>query len=131
MIAAKTQAKKRPRTRDHSAKRGPGSSAAAAGRSTWWAKNIPPTQTTAERVCRISDSVAIAVIWAAGPPRDTQPVGGGACSIKLRLHLFAQQLQRLHHPLMRDLGAAIHLAQYTVEPEGFLQSHQPVGDPLR
>ena len=30
----------------------------AAGRSTWWAKNMPPTQTTAERVCRISAIVA-------------------------------------------------------------------------
>jgi hypothetical protein len=31
---------------------------------------------------------------------------------------------------MRDLGAAVHLAQDAVESESFLQTHQAVGDPL-
>src|SRR6266404_1587117 len=50
--------------------------------------------------------------------------------MKLRLDLLAQQLQRLHHLLIRDLGAAIHLGQDPVEAELLLQPHQPVGDPL-
>src|ERR1700751_1429774 len=124
-IAAKTHAKNRPRTRNHSVRRGPGSSVTAAGRSTWWAKNMPPTQTTAESVCRISDTDAIAVVSA------TARLVGTRRSMNLRLDLFAEQLQRTHHLPMRDLGAAIHLAQDAVETEGFLQAHQPVGDPLR
>src|SRR5215472_8645191 len=89
---------------------------------------MPPTQTTAESACKTSDTDAIARIPVS---RYTRRLGATTrASMKLRLDLFAQQLQRLHHPVVRDLGAAIHLAQYAVEPEGFLQAHQPVGDPL-
>src|SRR6516162_443859 len=91
---------------------------------------MPPTQTTAERVCSSSDTDAIVRISARLSRRAPHLRTTARASMKLRLHLFAQQLQRLHHLLMRDLGAAIHLAQYAVESEGFLQAHQPVGDPL-
>src|ERR1700740_465267 len=124
-MAANTHAKNRPRTRDQRVRAGPGSSIPAAGRSTWWAKNMPPTQTTAERVCRISDTDAIAVVSATARPVGTR------WSMNLRLDLFAEQLQRTHHLPMRDLGATIHLAQDAVETEGFLPAHQPVGAPLR
>jgi len=47
--------------------------------------------------------------------------------MKRRLHLFAQQLQRLHHALVWDLGATIHFCQDPVETELFPQLHQPIG----
>src|SRR5204863_5932886 len=52
------------------------------------------------------------------------------CSVKVRLHLLAQELQRFHDALMRDLCAAIHLAQYAVEAKRLLQSHQAICHPL-
>src|SRR6516225_10159537 len=92
---------------------------------------MPPTQMTAERLCSTSETDSIARISAPAQPLYDSMQAIPRASMKLRLHLFAQQLKRPHHPLMRDLGAAIHLAQYAVEPERFLQTHQPVGDPLR
>src|ERR1700733_4950090 len=47
---AHTQGKKFPSTRRNSGSRTEGSSAAAAGRSMTWAKNMPPTQMTAARI---------------------------------------------------------------------------------
>jgi len=53
--------------------------------------------------------------------------GEGRASIEARHHLLAQELQRSHHPVVGDLGAAIHLAQDAVEPELFVQLEETVG----
>ena len=50
--------------------------------------------------------------------------------MKVRLHFLAQELQRFHDALMRDLCAAIHLAQNPVEAERLLQPHQAIRHPL-
>src|SRR3569623_1113890 len=52
--AAHTQGKKLPKTRTHSASRSGGSSrVAATGRRTMKAKNLPPTQMTANKTCKV------------------------------------------------------------------------------
>ena len=58
-----------------------------------------------------------------GPPASGRHAGRPALqprSVKLRLH----------DALMRDLCAAIHLAQNPVEAERLLQPHQAIGHPL-
>src|ERR1700694_1039748 len=61
-----------------------------------------------------------------GAPLETDVGRERLGSMEARLDLFAEQLQRLHDPVMRDLGAAIHLAQDAVEAERLLQPQQPV-----
>ena len=42
------------------------------------------------------------------------------CLVKPRLHLFAEQLERAHHPVMRDFSAAIQFGEDAVEADLFL-----------
>src|SRR5690349_5403662 len=50
-------------------------------------------------------------------------------SIEPRHDLVAQELQRFYYPIVRDLGAAVHLAQDAVEAELLLEFEQSVRDP--
>ncbi len=45
--------------------------------------------------------------------------------------LFAQQLQRPGHRLMRDQGTEIELGEDAVEAQCLVQLQEPVGDALR
>ena len=68
-----------------------------------------------------------------GPPASGRHAGRPALqprSVKVRRHLFTEELQRFHDALMRDLCAAIHLAQNPVEAERLLQPHQAIRHPL-
>ena len=49
----------------------------------------------------------------------TEPAKAG-CLMELGHHLFTQQLERLHHLLMWDFGAAIHFSEDAIETKGFL-----------
>src|SRR5437870_13900621 len=51
--------------------------------------------------------------------------------MQARLHLLAQQLQRAHHPLMRNNPAAIHFSEDAGETELLPQPLQTIGDHLR
>jgi hypothetical protein len=69
VIAALTQIKKRVITPQSKGKRKGGSSTAAAvGRSDECIKNMPPTQTTADKVCTaINKAISIVVLQKIGP----------------------------------------------------------------
>src|SRR5205823_6598128 len=73
------------------------------------------------RYCSEALTNAIEVIIAVRPLRRVSVEAGG--------DFLTEQLQRFHDPLVRNLGAAIHLAQDAVEPELLLQFLQTIGYP--
>src|SRR5215472_3212631 len=72
-------------------------------------------QGTANTAIFLRPAAASARRWASPNSTDPHPPSAqawvGEVLVKLRFDLFAQQLQRPHHALVRDLGAAIHFAQ--------------------